>query len=121
MNTEENNKLIAEFMEEESAINSMGEWRCKHSKGRELWLDVRNLCYHTFWDWLMPVVEEIEHTKFVDEFKIIWDSVYQTHVCEILPARKDTFNVFRKESDIKIKATYNAVVEFINWYNEHES
>ncbi len=47
-NIEENNKLIAEFM------------NVDHVDIDQAYEDYGELKYHTSWDWLMPVVEKIE-------------------------------------------------------------
>lgn len=81
------NKLIAEFMGYESY-----EYR-----GYTMFVFEENnhrtdvdLHYHTSWNWLMPVVEEIDHLQFEEVVEI--------------------------ETGLKMRslsATYNAVVEFI--------
>ena len=56
-----------------------------------------DLHYHTSWDWLMPVVEEIDHLQFEDVVEI--------------------------ETGLKMRslsATYNAVVEFIKQQNKNK-
>ena len=47
MNTQENNRLIAEFM---------GVGKLHEAQSSNQWNQ-----YHTSWDWLMPVVEKIEN------------------------------------------------------------
>ena len=88
------NKLIAEFMGYESY-----EYR-----GYRMFVFEENnhrtdvdLHYHTSWDWLMPVVEEIDHLQFEDVVEI--------------------------ETGLKMRslsATYNAVVEFIKQQNKNK-
>ena len=51
MNTQENNKLIAEFMGYKNPSNASDIW----------------YHYDTSWDWLMPVVEKILDISFQDE------------------------------------------------------
>lgn len=113
MTTEEiirRNKVIAEFMGEEIVINSQGDWRCKHSEGRGLWLDERNLIYNSSWDWLMPVVEKIESLdKKIYAVGILRNSV---HIME-------NGNVVCSDTnDSKIEAIFIAVSDFCEWYNQ---
>jgi hypothetical protein len=87
------NKLIAEFMGYESY-----EYR-----GYTMFVFEENnhrtdvdLHYHTSWNWLMPVVEEIDHLQFEEVVEI--------------------------ETGLKMRslsATYNAVVEFIKQQNNN--
>lgn len=97
MNTEENNKLIAEFMgmkySDKRSFND-GEWT--HS--------IKSLSkFETSWDWLIPVVNKIR--SFDCEFDI------------------EQIGVFDWDNDIShyefdLDLTYNAVVEFIKQHNE---
>ena len=80
--------------------------------------------YHSSWDWLMPVVEKIEDTHankdlhYGHRFKIDnWEIVVQDCLsgkirCSVSPAS------VRISS--KIDAVYQAVIEFIKWYNENK-
>ena len=93
----ENNKIIAEFMgyidngcsEEGFLINPITNFD----------EEINDLKYHLDWNWLMKVISkinEIEEVYEIEEFLVIRD--------EICTGR--------------IETTYDAVTEFIKWYNE---
>ena len=90
MNTEENNKMIAEFMGYRIADDQF-----KDENG--FWNDTG--VFETSWDWLRPVVDRILDLSFQDEGNE--DDFYKVRDC--MPS---------------IIQTYNAVVEFINQYNK---
>ena len=112
--SKENNKLIAEFM---------GMANERHSDGRYLFTtdidelkgaDTRfweELYFHVSWDWLMPVVEKIESDERYDVEILQYGT-------RILDNQKEIVNNIANISfDKKINHTYQAVVEFINEYN----
>ena len=90
----ENNKLIAEFM---GLQFSKGEYyRPLYNSGD--WVSENELRYHDSWDWLMPVVEKIED--------YLSDNV----------GKVGYFDDGLTINDIEVR--YQAVVEFIKWYND---
>jgi hypothetical protein len=92
MNTQENNKMIAEFM------------------GKEIYQHYHESNYHCSWDWLMPVVEKIDSLGYVFTIqggKAEYGEMISETRCFI--------------AENKRSSTYNAVVEFINQYNKDES
>ena len=75
--------------------------------------------YHTSWDWLMPVVEKIEDIREetrpeCSRFNVC---IEQSFVFIIETYTSEEFKM--QDSNTKIEATYNAVVEFIKWYNKN--
>lgn len=109
-----NNKLIAEFMGWELEQTLKGKWvyairqnvlhLTKEYEETNFYLP-KELLYHKSWDWLMPVVDKIENLHYGFEIignyvKVLGTPIYST----------------RKT---KIQAVYNAVVEFIKWYNQN--
>ena len=107
MNTTENNKLIAEFME--------------HKPTFEVYIDdvlttlerpIKN--YNSDWNWLMSVVEKIESLENC-QVTII------KNWCRIEHAKYNDRIDSRDYSDdfTKIEAVYNACVTFIEWYNKN--
>ena len=72
------------------------------------------LKYHSSWDWLMPVVEKIESGLFYAEIK--------EKGCVIAGYRKYASVMFvRKEATkTKLQSTFDAVVDFITWYNQNK-
>jgi len=113
MNTTENNKIIAEFM----------NWSDTGNKGIQ-------------WNWLMEVVEKIEktHTTNYYDFETATEndfsvscafdsdsSTITVHFKNINPDknRYKTKQFSVNSSGIKIESVYNACLEFIKWYNEN--
>jgi len=88
----EGNKLIAEFMINPPMVTIFME-------------------YHKDWNWLMLVVGAINKIKLGDEaFDVI---IYKTTV-HINDSRQILIETTGKDI---IKAVWQAVVEFIKWYN----
>jgi hypothetical protein len=104
MNTQENNKLIAEFMGFTSEKN-IG-WYDNNMMMPQNVYDTQNgncfdeLLFDQSWDWLMPIVSKCRKESNAEDSH--WESVYYSlEGCDI-------------------DVTYQAVVEFIKWYNEQE-
>jgi len=98
MNTQENNKLIAEFMGYPSHIDE---------ESREISYIIDsihcvdyNLDFHTDWNWLMPVHKKCMFTK-----QFTGDDQLRTLLIDAV-------------IDADIDRLYKAVVEFIKQYNK---
>lgn len=120
MNTQENNNLIAEFMVRDKEVDFHTTEEIKEGFREEAtwyaldgWVKDDELQYHKSWDWLMPVVESIEHLGY--EFFIVEDRVKVSHNTD-----HSIETIIDLTSRSKLNATYNAVVEFINQYNENK-
>jgi len=112
MNIQENNKLIAEFM----------EWRHEGSSARGLtgfwngsgYFTYSELKFHESWDWLMPVVKHCtdltRNFEFCSEQYLYWQN-------ELF--HPDYMLSEFIENDIS--SIYSRVVEFIKWYNEQDA
>ena len=100
MKTIEKNKLIAEFMGyPKHKIDFVGK--------RLNFENSKHNTYHKDWNWLIEVVEKIESLGY--RMEIV------KHICRIYLSNKET--IVNSENTPKIEAVYNAVVEFIKWYN----
>lgn len=98
MSTTEGNQLIANFI----GILTDGDRTSKHF-GSKL------LQYHSSWDWLMPVVEKIEAIEDSDNYEVdIFGNCCQIGISE------------NAIGETKIEATWNAVILFIQWYNQNK-
>ena len=74
-----------------------------------------DLKYHSSWDWLMPVVENIEG--------IGADILIGRMFCEIkfrFPLSPEKEFDVRIVSGIKMNAIHGAIIEFIKWYNQNK-
>lgn len=119
MKTTEGNKLIAEFMGLKPQNSNddryfdtpdryykydVGEYRISNTCSPE------NMQYHKSWDWLMPVVEKIEQTKMASI------TIHAKNLAHIsFNYRTDIFF-----NGSLIENTYDAVIEFIKWYNKNK-
>jgi hypothetical protein len=102
MNTLENNRLIAEFMNYNLEIVN-NEVYFTHDDMLESLSD-EELHYDTDWNWLMEVVEKISD--------ILHYSLNAT--LDFLSEKQESDGLYTKEE------VYNACVEFIKWYNENK-
>lgn len=139
MNTIENNKIIAEFMEFKSTNKCVrsetGKYYDYHShskfsciKEQEIQIESENgyglveqdflfdedLKFHSDWNWLMEVVDKIESlcflVKIVKNIIIIEDK-----------DNKNNYIAFQiSVNKTKIEATNDACLDFIKWYNENK-
>lgn len=107
------NRLIADF-DPEMRIDPTDPKKESYYRGLN-WVHLRDLEYHSSWEWLMPIVEKVEKYcrveistpqiciwyKYEDELKSE-DGFY----CSIPTHGKE-----------KIKVLFTAIVQFIEWYN----
>lgn len=118
MNTIENNKLIAEFMDiHEIMLDEYSNYEIDviypilgikphHHKG--LIIHESDLQFHTSWDWLMPVVSKMRYmynhcevggTEYIEDLiSVIAQGCVETHISQV----------------------YEGMVGFIKWYNENK-
>ena len=113
MTTQENNKLIAEFMDYKFHERSMSQT----SRAVKYIPHISELKYHSSWDWLMPVIKKIHKELYIIEITFNLSGVMvmikqNINGQLIVHGFDDTLN--------PLKAYYKAIVEFINWYNKNK-
>jgi hypothetical protein len=122
---EQNNRMIAEFMGGKFHGQSLVE-----INKNEVWLPIHGICrldlngkklnYHSSWDWLMPVVEKIENLEYINREgrfnlgSVNFEENYTAYVID------NGVGLIQEEGETKLHATYQAVVQFIEWYNEQK-
>jgi len=112
---EKYNILIALFMGFESKNYPVNNYwaRPTHAiENEEFCYSVGDLKYHESWDWLIPVVEKIETMEFTTQI--------QHNDCIIYDGENE-FRQFGDRRRTKFETTHQAVIDFINWYNEQKS
>ena len=106
MNNKENNKLIAEFMDMQDS-QEMGEYVTPN--------------YNTSWEWLMPVVEKIEDFHNINgselEFQLVSYEDEVKIIAKHLDKKWEIIVEISADGSGKKANTYEAVVEFIKYYN----
>ena len=114
-NTNENNKLIAQFMQLELISNKEYEIKrkdmIKQNIAYDLPLTLDDLKYHSSWDWLMPVIEKIESYERYDVNILQYGTIIYDNQKEMVN------NIADISFDTKIEHTYDAIVKFIKYYN----
>jgi len=118
MDIKEGNKLIAEFM---GHSLSRGIWympdyshyvyKGNHSFKMDCFRTER-LSYNSSWDWLMPVVEKILSSDMYHKIGETETSIVGiSHMSHVKTSLMSTH----------ILTVYEAVVEFIKWYNKNKT
>lgn len=121
MNTQENNKLIAEFMELRKVPCKIATEDGHFTEGyKHPKLDVpivtSGMQYKYSWDWLMPVVDSINNILDDDDEFIYSVNIHPSKVT-IYFYQRDVF-VSNEHGRTTKEMLYLAVVEFIKQHNE---
>lgn len=113
----EGNKLIAEFLQFDYS-DAPSDGTCNS--------DESYLKYHSSWDCLMPVVEKIEALDDLIVNKVwvsingnscgMWTYFDPKDVLRI-GTENNSFKIKHVSKEGKLKATWLAVIAFIEWYN----
>lgn len=116
-------KIIAEFM-------GLEDWGGRFVVSYEP-IDSRepkDLFYHSSWDWLMPVVEKISRIstngkEIIHNGEDSYLETYHLRTFGIVNSETNKFMVRINrfglhQSNSLIKATFEAVIEFIIWHKE---
>jgi hypothetical protein len=111
---EEGNKLIASFEGFKTYVMN-GYTNVEYSDDNVR--TIQDTHYHSSWDWLMPIIEKIE--DFRDENSCaLWN--FKTEQCFVeVVENKTSETILECDGMDKLDASYNAVVEFIEWYNNN--
>lgn len=110
----EGNKLIAEFMG--LHFHKIGWVDKYHIDGN---YECERLDYYGSWDWLMPVVEKIEIDCTCDVHIYGHYNWKESNRCSILDWKDN--EIVSKSNDSKSQCVFDAVIEFIKWYNETQN
>lgn len=121
MNTQENNKLIAEFMGGKLIFPSTCNYGVFEFSKKDKYILTYNvepttengiaqhlLKFNTSWDWLMKVVDKIESMGFC--FDIMGKA------CSISRHDEMIVDLNGNDFDKKIDSVYFACVDFLEWY-----
>lgn len=122
----ENNKLIAEFMglkpKMESpdvyVFNDMPYFSVRENNPEDVMnAIVKYSKYDSDWSWLMEVVEKIESLPTMKDNGNFFFEIHQDSITVFNSTRMDIIiEVIGQGS--RINNTYQAVIEFIQWYNK---
>ena len=109
----ENNKLIAEFIggyqyDNHDDFITFDETNNMFSYDT---ISLKNLKFHSDWNWLMEVVEKINDLNNVVE-------IHENHVRVVNNERSEVLVDVVEGS--MLEATYNACVEFVKLYNQNK-
>lgn len=118
----EGNRLIVRFMNVPTRRGA-GGGTLFMLHGRHCRYD--GLEYHSYWEWLMPVVEKIELMYAFTSLKNSWGSrndrelLYWFEITKYDP-NGDIEYANTTTDDSKIKAVYTGIIHFITWYNQNK-
>ena len=121
---EKENRLIAEFMELKEGKKYLSPpLEEPEAIGLGMYVSLDEMRYHTSWDWLMPVVEKIESFQDGEDGDSMRGHLYnfriEQHFVYVIDGGSMD-HIIEMDGDSKLQATYQAVVEFIKFYNQNK-
>jgi hypothetical protein len=134
--TIQNNKIIAEFMgctnfkmyNDSFTFDHPNKTKWEWSNRFKDNIETNNFSssssfYDNDWNWLMEVVEKIESLEFYPKNStcIGFDSFgveINKNRCDITRYGDFTSHLLQSNGNTRMETVYNAVLDFIKWYNE---
>jgi len=121
------NKLMAEFVELETGYGHPSK-QLNYKFGND-WFEEEELSFEVSADWIIPVIEKIDHTVTVssDEKEPYYYSVsLQGDYADVIDGKTgDAVVKVRLRDDIKpgywIRCAYKLAWVFLNWYNHQKA
>lgn len=117
---EEMNRAIAEFMGFKKKLGSLNHFsvpKGEDLKYRAFTLDLKNMPYHSSWEWLMPVIEKIPALN-PDKGRVWFKYEISPCYCRI---ESNGCMEWKDNSVTTIDAVYRTVYNFITWYNQQHT
>ena len=121
----EENKLIVDFLNTD--VNNDGTYELpkfgtiRPNGDFKTSFTLEQMKFNKDWNWIMQVVDKIESIEVIGQVFNIQIDRNKTHIL-YAPANYSSEkwfeNLIIKESEDKLLNTYQAVVEFIKWYNQ---
>jgi len=118
METTQNNRLIAEFMGyelEETLTDDTFVYAIPTINNNLDFFEPNELLYHTDWNWLMGVVKKINTSDYTVEIHSMDTRIYNNNTGIIIFESECKW-----QQDELLNSVYEAVIEFIKWYNENK-
>ena len=112
----ENNKLIVEFLGYKNISQNDPDFNFYSKNNKTPELELMSLLYHKDWNHLMSVVEKIQSIGYCVTISQI---VKNKPICSIELGDMEEIYIENKSSHID--TVYEAVVDFIKWYNEQKN
>ena len=113
----ENNKIIADFMNQPYEEFNGSIALSEANEGVLYYDPIVYLNYDRDWSLLMPVVEKIETMGTIVQ---IWLCLAKSCRITTTGFKKPTIRIANTESNSLIEAVYEAVIEYIKWYNQNK-
>ena len=121
MNTTENNKKLAEFLEwkQYPIAGKNNGYKVVLKEGfAPIKTSAGHLQFHNDWSWLMKVAEKIEETETKDGRTFTID-MYRDSVI-INQYGKYNNEIIVSEGGTRIENLYKACIEFVEWFNNND-
>ena len=127
-NEKEFNKLCAEFLGYVNTTPTDPDFSIYENRngfiidGKQYTLiEPMSMKFHSDWNWIHMIKEEICKMKLIDEFNTTYDSVAKGWDCYIFPAYINTFNSFISNTlNTEKEAVIETIWQFLQWYNEQK-
>jgi hypothetical protein len=119
MNTENNNKLLAEFLGRNGKVKkSLYTWKGIDDLLTGGWTEVKYMKFHSDWNWIMQVVEKIESFIFDDDMYYNFQILGGCYVT-IIDSKTNEFGSY--SSSTRLLTVYQACIDFVKWYNAQKN
>lgn len=110
--------MIARFMGAKHVAGRLWDFGKNPPRPNDSQWNYTDMLYHRYWDWLIPVLDKIRSLGF--DYAICSIAIDGEELSEIMISprvKDDNIEIHTRTEEKLIDATYNAVLQFIQWHN----